>query len=206
MYQDRFFHVLRLTGDFDKLGFAHASITTQTRRRECIRAAKRWTQMYCSDGRAAWAAVNGLKRKQCAAKRCTCCVGTGVRIGCSQPKPVLRKCIYRSDGTFAAAMDGHTWAAVNGRKYKRVVDFASFGRHSNLCDVFASVGRDSNLCDKSASEQRRDGPTCAASMDNTRRTAVISLYYVVVGMQTSSCEQTRSSCVTSCEQTDAAHL
>ena len=113
----------------------------------------------------------------------------------------------RSDGrTCAAAMDGHTWAAVNGRKYKRVVDFASLGRDSTLCDDFASVGRDSNLCDESASEQRRDGPTCAAAMGNTRRTAVISLYYVVVGMQTSSCEQTRSSWVTSCEQTDAAHL
>ena len=117
----------------------------------------------------------------------------------------------QSDGRrCAAAMDGHTWAAVNGRKYKRVVDFAgdfaSFGRDSNLCDVFASVGRDANLCDESASEQRRDGPTCAAAMGNTRRTAVISLDYVVVGMQTSSCEQTRSSWVTSCEQTDAAHL
>ena len=113
----------------------------------------------------------------------------------------------RSDGrTCAAAMDGHTWAAVNGRKYKHVVDFASFGRNSNLCDDFPSVGRNSNLCDESASEQWRDGPTCAAAMGNTRRTAVISLYYVVVGMQTSSCEQTRSSWVTSCEQTDAAHL
>ena len=48
-------------------------------------------QMYYSDGRVAWAAVNGLKRKQCAARRCTCCVGTGVRIRCPQLKPVLRK-------------------------------------------------------------------------------------------------------------------
>ena len=122
---------------------------------------------------------------------------------CYANQSVLAK---RSHGcTCAAAMDGHTWAAVNGRKYKRVVDFASFGRDSNLCDDFASVGRDSNLCDESASEQRRDGPTCAAAMGNTRRTAVISLYYVVVGMQTSSCEQPRSSCVTSCEQSAAAH-
>ena len=78
---------------------------------------------------------------------------------------------------------------MNGRKYKRVVDFASLGRDSNLCDVFASVGRDANLCDESASEQRRDGPTCAAAMGNTRRTAVISFYYVVVGMQTSRTDQ-----------------
>ena len=155
--------------------------------------------------------MNRQKRKQCAAKECTCCFWTGVRIRCPQAKPVLRDYASvfakRSDGrTCAAAMDGHTWAAVNGRKYKRVVDFASLGRDSTLCDDFASVGRDSNLCDESASEQRRDGPTCAAAMGNTRRTAVISLYYVVVGMQTSSCEQTRSSWVTSCEQTDAAHL
>ena len=66
-----FFSCCSLTGDFDKLGFAHASLATQTRRRECIRAAKRWTQMYCSDGQAAWAAVNRRKRKQCAAKECT---------------------------------------------------------------------------------------------------------------------------------------
>ena len=133
MYQDRFFHVLRLTGDFDKLGFAHASITTQTRRRECIRARKPNLstrvhprseemdgQMCYSDGRASWAAVNRRKRKQCAAKECTCCFWTGVCIRCPQAKPVLRDYASvfakRSDGrTCAGAMDGHTWAAVNGR-------------------------------------------------------------------------------------------
>ena len=137
-----------------------------------------------------------------------CCERMHVAFVARNPNPCYASVFAkRSDGrTCAAAMDGHTWAAVNGRKYKRVVNFASFGRDSNLCDDFASVGRDANLCDESASEQRRDGPTCAAAMGNTRRTAVISLDYVVVGMQTSSCEQTRSSWVTSCEQTDAAHL
>ena len=48
----------------------------------------------------------------------------------------------RSDGrTCAAAMDGHAWAAVNGRKYKCVVDVASVGRDSNLCDDFASANK-----------------------------------------------------------------
>ena len=55
-------------------------------------------------------AVNGLKRKQCAAKRCTC----------SQANPCYASVFAkRSDGRrCAAAMDGHTWAAVNGRKHK----------------------------------------------------------------------------------------
>jgi len=109
LYQDRFFHVLRLTGDFD-------TRPNQTRRRECIRAAKRWTQMCYSDGRAAWAAVNGLKRKQCAAKECTCCVGTGVRIRCPQAKPVLRKCICETKRwTHMCCSDGRTYMGCSER-------------------------------------------------------------------------------------------
>ena len=72
-----------------------------------------------------------------------CCERMHVTFVARNPNPCYASVFAkRSDGrTCAAAMDGHAWAAVNGRKYKCVVDVASVGRDSNLCDDFASANK-----------------------------------------------------------------
>ena len=72
-----------------------------------------------------------------------CCERMHVAFVARNPNPCYASVFAkRSDGrTCAAAMDGHAWAAVNGRKYKCVVDVASVGRDSNLCDDFASANK-----------------------------------------------------------------
>ena len=141
MYQDRFFHVLRLTGDFDKLGFAHVARkpnpSTRVHPRSQAKPIDASASAQRRDGRAdvlqRWTGSVGCSEQTEA--QAMCCERMHVTFIARNPNPCYASVFAkRSDGrTCAAAMDGDTWAAVNGRKYKRVVDFASLGRDSNLC-------------------------------------------------------------------------
>ena len=103
-----------------------------------------------------------------------CCERMHVAFVARNPNPCYASVFAkRSDGrTCAAAMDGHAWAAVNGRKYKCVMEVASVGRDSNLCNDFASANKQlrTDRCSKQLRTDRCSTPVAGFVRMTNRRT------------------------------------